>query len=509
VFSSQATSSPSKVSVPSRKQRNQPSSRVRDIEFATDISTSLLAQVRQLQALLAERDEFLRIANLEKSRVELEAQGFAQRVRALDESEQRYKDENWVLESKTHELISAAKEATIREDRLASNLNAVTIEKNNIQRELDELKQADGKLIEENAAAQKVYDFELPDTGDAERTALQRRVDELTTHNQELARAVATRFWQHQSEAVRVTGPDDEGNLMNEATLENPPPSSPSKATPRHGQLESETLKSSLYHSHRMIQNLKSSIHREKTEKIELKRMLQEARDELEQRWGDSNAPASATNVEGRNKMSFKKPPRPKILGAGRRGLTEIEIEEPDWEDHAVESSPARAASERYLNSHSGYSRTKSLDNSDAYQTEDVFEIDNERETTSESEAFQIGAESLDGDSTDELTETESRTDRSWEARGENPSLFITAKAGYQTSFMSTASTSGEEDEDNDMYTPIEAQPQRYPLKMNRGRGRFSGETSHSARNSPAGFTNHQGGQSLFAELEDLGSPAK
>ena len=79
MFASQATNSPSKVSVPSRKQRNQPSNRVHDIEFATEISTSLLAQVRQLQGLLAERDETLKRVNLEKLRLELEAEGYAQR----------------------------------------------------------------------------------------------------------------------------------------------------------------------------------------------------------------------------------------------------------------------------------------------------------------------------------------------------------------------------------------------------------------------------------------------
>src|SRR5699024_7029692 len=107
----QGTNSPSKVSVPSRKQRNQPSNRVHDIEFATEISTSLLAQVRQLQALLAEREDALKTINLEKSRLELEAEGYAQRIRALDESEERYKDENWALETRTQELMVTIREA--------------------------------------------------------------------------------------------------------------------------------------------------------------------------------------------------------------------------------------------------------------------------------------------------------------------------------------------------------------------------------------------------------------
>ena len=57
-FESQATGSPTKLSVPSRKLRNQPANRAHDIEFAAAISTSLIDQVRNLQALLAEREEF-------------------------------------------------------------------------------------------------------------------------------------------------------------------------------------------------------------------------------------------------------------------------------------------------------------------------------------------------------------------------------------------------------------------------------------------------------------------
>ena len=59
---------------------------------------SLLAQVRQLQSVLAERDDSLKSVNLEKARLEVEAEGFSQRLRGLDESEQRYKDEK--LESR-------------------------------------------------------------------------------------------------------------------------------------------------------------------------------------------------------------------------------------------------------------------------------------------------------------------------------------------------------------------------------------------------------------------------
>ncbi|KAK2875150.1 hypothetical protein FQN49_001734 [Arthroderma sp. PD_2] len=533
-LSSQATNSPSKVSVPSRRQRNQPASRVHDIEFATEISTSLLTQVRQLQALLAERDESLRETNLEKSRLELEAEGFSQRIRSLDESEQRYKDENWRLETQCHELMAAAKEASTRENRLTANLNALTSKKNSVQRELDELKQANGKLAEEHSAAQKSHDSELHilrrnlNTGDTERNSLRKKVDELVGQNQELAKAVAAKLRHHESEPTRDIDQEAGDNAENEDTPDNSPPPSPNKATPRHGHLESETLKSSLHHAHRMIQNLKNNIHREKTEKIELKRMLQEARDDLEARKTEALAQGSAQKRQRTKPEVFKKPPRPDMLGAGRRGITEIEIDEPDWEDEEVmEASPTKAVQARQSSSLFSRPRPRprsgSVSASDAYQTANEtedggFETAHEAETATESENFQTGAESIAADSSDELTETEGRADRQGAVTHAKPYKLRTAKAGDRTSFMSTASTSADEDDYpyNEVHTPVQSQSARYRLRMQRGRhARSSEETIHAGgsmsyeTSSPGSLHSPkprvEGGRSLFAELGEAG----
>jgi hypothetical protein len=64
-----------------------------------------------------------------------------------------------------------------------------------------------------------------------------------------------------------------------------------------------------------MIQNLKGNIHREKTEKLELKRMLQDARDELEAHRGK--------------------------LGSGN---SEVLIDDPNWEKDDGQQSPSHAA---------------------------------------------------------------------------------------------------------------------------------------------------------------------
>lgn len=527
VLSSHANTSPSKVSVPSRKQRNQPSSRAGDIQFAADISTSLLVQVRQLQAALAERDESLKAVESEKARLEMEAEGFAQRLRALDESEQRYKDENWNLETQTHEMLAAAKEAAEREKKLSASLAAALAEKTKVQNDLDDVRAALGKLSEEHTAVQKLHDSEIHslrrnlDVADVERDSLLKKIEELTSQNQELVTAITSRSRIRENDADKDLSSFEEDGSRDAVTPEHSPPPSPTKATPRHGALESETLKSSLHHAHRMIQNLKGNIHREKTEKIELKRMLQDARDELEQRRADGVPVSSGSKRQKTKPEVFKKPIRPEMLGGSRKARTDIEVDEQDWIDHVGNGSPSHPAATTIPGSGSLPVAGNITDLSDAYQTanetEGAFETANEREYT-ESEEFQTGAESLAGESTAESTETETegRVGRKCTVRASRPSTFSNT-AGNRSSYLSTASTSAGEDE-IDFRTPVQSQPVRYRVKMGRvANARQSKsqvqtaqrESLASVQDSPVSLNTspRAAEQSLFAELGDFPSP--
>jgi hypothetical protein len=532
LFASQSTNSPSKVSVPSRKQRNQPSNRVHDIEFATEISTSLLAQVRQLQALLAEREETLKSVNLENSRLELEAEGYAQRIRALDDSEQRYKDENWALETQAHELMAAARDAAEREQRLNSSLTTSAAEKNEVERELEELRQANSRLLEDQSLTQKANDAEINllrrnlNAGDAEKSALHKKLVELTSQNQELAKAVAMRLRDHENQGSRAVSYNNEDDEAEHITPESSPPPSPNKFTPRHGHLESETLKSSLGHAHRMIQNLKSTIHREKTEKIELKRMLQDARDEIETRRRESAVPNGSSKRQKTKTDSSRKPPRPDLLGAGRKEKSFVELHDTDWEDNAGQISPTQI--HVVSRPTAGPPRADSPDEpSDVYQTateaEDGFETANERATATESEAFQTGVESMADDSSDsaDLTETENNVQTTPRNRNRVSSSIVMAKTRNSDPYHSTASASSdEEDFDRGFGSPTQMHISRPRVKSKRSisrRIRPSGEATFastsrpsSARESPAQSFEQalpsQEGQSLFAELAELDS---
>lgn len=523
VYSSEAPHSPSKVSVPSRKQRNQQPSRVHDIKLATDISTSLLQQLRELQGALAEKDDALKAIDSDKARLEVEVGGLTQRLRAMNDSEQRFKDENWNLETQLRELQAAHKEATDREQRLTQGLTSTKSEKSALERDFEELKLAHGKLSDDHAAIKRHQESEISTLrrnvsgGESERSVLERKVEELTAQNQELAQGLAYRMRADEQAASRDISSEHDETAHDLHTPEHSPPPSPSKATPRHGQLESETLKSSLHHAHRMIQNLKNNIHREKTEKAELRRMLQDARDELESRRGDGAGLHSANKKRAaqKDKDGFKKPVRPDRLGAARDGRDEIIMDDPEWEEHDGEATPSRrgpieAANVGKTRSAGPFATASSSaqparDEFDTSTETEAFETADERHgTATESDAFQTGAETLDGDSSDDLTETEN------DARGRKPAQLIVKKS--RNSYQSTAST---EDEAEEIRTPVQAQPRFKLLNRSVGsvrqstpRDNESVNTPTSMRDSPASFASSTSqpanGQSLFAELGDL-----
>ncbi|KAI8960260.1 hypothetical protein F5Y11DRAFT_358641 [Daldinia sp. FL1419] len=514
-FEGQATASPTKFSVPNRKVRNQPANRIHDIEFAAEISTSLIAQVRNLQGLLAEKEEELKEIRVEKSKLEYEAEGFQQRVKTLDESEHRYKDENWSLETQVHDLLAKEREAEDRYKKLQQSLTILQAEKSSTQRELDEVKLNHARLVEEYAAAVKHHDIELGSAkrniviADAERAALRRRIDDLTGQNQELAKAVSAsqRARVIERESILAMNQEDSESAQDKTTPEHSPPPSPVKGTPRHALLESETLKTSLGHAHRTIQGLRSNVHREKTEKLELRRMLQEARDELEKLRNEPAPPPKRTR-----KAEVKEQRKPlRLLGGLRTVRSEVFSEDSNWEDQPDSTSPAPSTLA---------SRGSTKFESVAEEPSELFETANEtsdaafetaHEPATETDDFHTGAEEFSSDD-DAETETESPS------RRRTPRNSVSAFSGRPRSgsMHSTAST---EDEDfpfgHDAGAPITLPPlqAKFPLRVSRGAYRrprrpseepaFPSSPPSIASSSVAG-TPQQPIKNLAAELGDF-----
>jgi hypothetical protein len=201
-------------------------------------------------------------------------------------------------------------------------------------------------------------------------------------------------------------------------------------------------------------------------------------------------------------------------------------LDDEEWEEQeGVPATPSRRA--RPVEAvpgafPGGFSSAAETSGAEGFETANetsdaAFETANERDgTATETDAFQTGAETLDGDSSDQLTETEAGPTTS-NVRQRPSSLAMSHRDSYE----STASTSGEEwDGDaTELRTPVQPQHPRYRLKLRQGGGhrrttlRGSQEIFHgtppATRDSPASLINSnnstpQQGQSLFAELGDL-----
>lgn len=487
-----SSNSPSKPQVNSRKVRNTPGSRVHDIEFATEISTSLLDQVRQMQSLLTEKEEALKAANRENEKTQANVEIMANRLRAIDNDEQRYKDENWHLETRIQELSIEVKEAAAREQKLNSVLETHASERDAADKEFEELRLAHVELDEERGLVKKQHETELSGLrrnmlqGETERAGLEKKIQELQSQNEDFARAMAYRSRLDSEVRGMDNDLEAEGAALNFDMPDPGLPPSPTKGTPRHGTLESETLRSSLNHAHRMIQNLKNNIHREKTEKVELKRMLQDARDELESRRADGGVAANASKKRRPNTAqdAFKKPARPDRLGASKNAQEEI-MNDPSWEEY--EDSPLRSRA---------FAKGDTYDT--GTETSDAFETANENNTATESEAFHTGAESMDD--SDDLTETESSN-----LKRSTHTPLASKRPSNRRSLQSTASDEGDP---YDLTTPPSNNSQARNKSLSARLGLNRSSASPNVQGSPASYVSNGSQpaayQDLAAELEDM-----
>ena len=359
--------------------------------------------------MLAERDEEVRDLKTDKSSLEIETENLQQRLKTLDESEHRYREENWNLETRLQELSSLQREAADREKKLTQALSTSNAEKNATQKELDEVKLSHAKLTEEHTATVKHHDIELGTAkrnavvAEGERTAMQRKIEDLTSQNQELAKAFSTQRGRAlDRENTSGHSDDDFETAADNLTPEQSPPPSPIKGTPRHSMLETETMRSSLHHAQRTIQSQRSLIHREKTEKLELRRIIQDLRDDLEKTRSESHAGTSNRRSKKAEAKEVKRQPR--LLGSHRPSRHEIFFEDPEWEDQEEQPSSVSASPVK------GDDDVQPTDTTDHFDTaneasESAFETANERAT--ETEDFQTGNEGLSDSDDGAATETD------------------------------------------------------------------------------------------------------
>ncbi|CAO3590592.1 unnamed protein product [Absidia cylindrospora] len=322
--------------VPNNDRRNT------DIEFATEIGQGLLLEVRKMQTLLQEKEEQLRSLQIQKADLERAAEALTKQLRQKEETEERLKEETWNLELAKQEL-------TMSVTQLQQNLNKANVEQSKLNRQLttitSELEQVRGREDKLTATIENLKNRHEQDMAGVRRhmATMQRekadQAKQLQVLSSELAIAkaqsrIAKRSHQDLNDinnsinssnkntdsTGEYSGTSDGGGndptgtslqqLSNSKLVSMSPSLSASTTLGGGGRqqqqaIEVETLKTSLGHAHRMVSTLRSNLHKEKTEKFELKKLLADSQETIEQlqndprMWEDAGqVPSSDANAQ-------------------------------------------------------------------------------------------------------------------------------------------------------------------------------------------------------------------
>ncbi|CAI2178463.1 1096_t:CDS:2 [Funneliformis geosporum] len=296
---------------PSRREINKSKNRKNDIEFAAEIGQGLLVEVRRLQALLQEKEERIKELEVDKAELERVIEMLNKQLRGKEESEERYKEENWNLEVAKQELSAqlddlqqqlakAHKEERLtaeyvnlktRHDKdMANNrrhVAALNREKNDLMKSLDDLKNQFDSLQASSRIRKRT-----PEPG-----------------------AVSSEVYTDEFGQPLPSNDNDTSNGIIPAALQG-----------KNLNIEVETLKA-LGVSNRMIGNLRANLQKEKSEKYELKKLLADSQEQIE---------AMRYETEFADPTAFGKKPkskRPKRLSESSNGLPNIDENEPFNDD--------------------------------------------------------------------------------------------------------------------------------------------------------------------------------
>ncbi|ORZ03506.1 hypothetical protein BCR43DRAFT_520639 [Syncephalastrum racemosum] len=357
---------PPSGSTPTKRRSKVPNAdrRNTDIEFATEIGQGLLLEVRKMQALLQDKEEQLTQLAIQKSDLERAAEAMAKQLRQREETEEQLKEETWNLELAKQEL-------TINVTELQQNLNKSNAEQtrlvkqmNALQTEIDQMRDREEKL---SSTVENMKTRHEQDMASIRRHAagLQREKNDQTKTIESLKSELAIAKAQSRIGSKRShtdlglsASTDGEHQGSDGDTQHNPsgtaatPLGSPPASSPKA--LEVETLKTSLAHAHRMVSNLRSHLHREKTEKFEFKKLLAESQEMIEQlqqdprMWEDASRAGESTarrrkasaNVVGKRRAGRKQRIGTRVLRNDSSSAEESATEDEEYLTSGDETSP-------------------------------------------------------------------------------------------------------------------------------------------------------------------------
>jgi hypothetical protein len=234
---------------------------------------------------------------------------------------EKLKEETWNLELTKQELTLSVTELQQHLHKATSEQTKLAKQTNDLRSDIEQLRDREEKLTALLETSKQRHEQDMTSLrrhcAGLQREAQQhaKHIDTLTS---ELAIAKAqSRLGKHQSATASGTINNSNSGSNNGAnggqlssddsdpssshdphyrsgSSSSLPPSSP-KQTPVGGSgggrtaqaMEFETLKTSLAHAHRMVSNLRSHLHKEKTEKFEFKKLLAESQETIEQLQND------------------------------------------------------------------------------------------------------------------------------------------------------------------------------------------------------------------------------
>lgn len=296
------------TAVQSSRRAKNAAHRADDVEFAFEIGSGLLSEVRRLQSLLAERDKNIQDMKEERDDLEKTIESLRNALRQQEQSSDKFREENWNLEVNLQELRTQLTESQATNQRLEGELKrltkvltttreAVDHHKNEAERHQNAYQELKAKHETDVAQARRHAASLQRDKSD-----LQQTVDNLKAEVAKASKRLP-RFGTPLtpngalSSAAQTPAPDEDdvfslgGASTNRKKLDNSalfppegfdnydssPENSPSRPflAPNHPTNEIEALQQRLAHAQRQINTLKGSLQREKELRIEYKRKLE------------------------------------------------------------------------------------------------------------------------------------------------------------------------------------------------------------------------------------------
>ncbi|KAF9269698.1 hypothetical protein L218DRAFT_890468 [Marasmius fiardii PR-910] len=322
----------------SRRAKNA-AHRQDDVEFAFEIGSGLLNEVRRLQSLLGERDKAIQDMKEERDDLEASVESLRTALKQQEQSADKYKEENWNLEVTIQELRAQLSNSLTHTSKLEGDLKKLTKSLTTTQNAHENAKSELANAQSSLEALQAKHDTEIALARknaaglQRDKSELQGTVDRLKNEVERASRRPgfgASRFGNTSGQSPTALGykPDgtpndfltpgglDGGDFFSGSTNNrrgkigygyrlgdefdldvdaDSPDNSPLPGgaspllAPSHPTNEIEALQQRLAHAQRQISTLQGTVRREKREKMDLRRKLGLSEADEDGEWVDGD----------------------------------------------------------------------------------------------------------------------------------------------------------------------------------------------------------------------------